>query len=150
MMIAAIIAIFVFVTVVLYARRARRNTELLRHYAECMNSFLADSETLLASDETPAEVVDLIEFVADKAADRRGAQEFLSVVIRRRKDLSVRPAGALARQIDEFQKHITEQAPWVWLYSSPDYTAQQAWVSGFTPNSTDALYSLAHVQIAAH
>ncbi len=51
---------------------------------------------------------------------------------------------------DEFQKHITEVAPWVWLYQSPDYTAQQAWVSGFVPNSTDSLYSLAHVKLAAH
>jgi peptide/nickel transport system substrate-binding protein len=47
----------------------------------------------------------------------------------------------------EFQRHITEMAPWVWLYVSPEYTAQQAYVSGFQPNPTDSLYSLAWVQL---
>lgn len=47
----------------------------------------------------------------------------------------------------EFQRHLTEMAPWVWLYASPEYTAQQPYVEGFVPNPTDSLYSLAQVQL---
>ncbi len=47
----------------------------------------------------------------------------------------------------EFQRYITEMAPWVWLYVSPEYTAQQPYVTGFVPNPTDSLYSLAQVQL---
>lgn len=47
----------------------------------------------------------------------------------------------------EFQRYITEQAPWVWLYVGYEYTAQQPYVSGFVPNPTDSLLSLAYVSI---
>lgn len=47
----------------------------------------------------------------------------------------------------EFQRHITEVAPWVWLYVSPEYTAQQSYVTGFVPNPTDSLVSLSQVML---
>jgi peptide/nickel transport system substrate-binding protein len=47
----------------------------------------------------------------------------------------------------EFQRHLTEQAPWVWLYVGYEYTAQQPYVTGFVPNPTDSLLSLAQVQL---
>jgi peptide/nickel transport system substrate-binding protein len=47
----------------------------------------------------------------------------------------------------EFQKYITEQAPWVWLYAGYGYTAQQPYVKGFVPSPTDSLLSLAQVTI---
>jgi peptide/nickel transport system substrate-binding protein len=48
---------------------------------------------------------------------------------------------------EEFQKHLAEQAPWVWLYQGYGYTAQQSYVTGFVPNPTDSLLSLAHVEL---
>ncbi len=48
---------------------------------------------------------------------------------------------------DEFQRYITEISPWVWLYNGNGYTAQQAYVTGFTPNPNDSLLTLAQVQI---
>ncbi len=51
---------------------------------------------------------------------------------------------------EDVQKQLAEMSPWVWLYQSPDYTAQQSYVSGFEPNPTDSLYSLGHVKLAAH
>ena len=47
----------------------------------------------------------------------------------------------------EFQKYLTEQAPWVWLYQGYSYTAQQPYVKGFVPSPTDSLLSLAQVTI---
>lgn len=47
----------------------------------------------------------------------------------------------------EFQRHITEVAPWVWLYTGFTYTGQQNDISGFVPNPTGAIYSLGQVQI---
>jgi peptide/nickel transport system substrate-binding protein len=46
----------------------------------------------------------------------------------------------------EFQQHLVEMAPWVWLYHDFEYTAQQPYVTGFEPNPTDSLYSLAKVR----
>jgi peptide/nickel transport system substrate-binding protein len=48
---------------------------------------------------------------------------------------------------EQFQKHLAEQAPWVWLYQGYGYTAQQQYVTGFVPNPTDSLLSLAHVEL---
>jgi peptide/nickel transport system substrate-binding protein len=48
----------------------------------------------------------------------------------------------------DFQKHLVEMAPWIWLYNGFEYTAQQPYVTGFQPNPTDSLYSLAWVQLA--
>ncbi len=47
----------------------------------------------------------------------------------------------------QFQRHLAEQAPWVWLYVGYEYTAQQPYVSGFVPSPTDSLLSLAQVTI---
>ena len=47
----------------------------------------------------------------------------------------------------EFQKHLVEMAPWIWLYNGYEYTAQQPYVSGFQPNPTDSLYSLAWTRL---
>lgn len=47
----------------------------------------------------------------------------------------------------EFSRHITEMAPWVWLYDSPNYTAQRSNVTGFVPNANASLVSLAQVQL---
>jgi peptide/nickel transport system substrate-binding protein len=47
----------------------------------------------------------------------------------------------------EFQRHLTEQAPWVWLYVGYEYTAQQPYVTGFVPNPTDSILGLAQVQL---
>ena len=47
----------------------------------------------------------------------------------------------------DFQKHITEVSPWIWLYNGFDYSAQQTYVKGFVPNPTDSLYSFALVSL---
>ncbi len=47
----------------------------------------------------------------------------------------------------EFQKHLTEMSPWVWLYHDFEYTAQQPYVTGFVPNPTDSLYSFSQVKL---
>ena len=40
-----------------------------------------------------------------------------------------------------FQKHLVEMAPWLWLYTGYEYSAQQSWVSGFIPHPGDKLNS---------
>ncbi len=55
-----------------------------------------------------------------------------------------------AKRLDiftQFQEHLTEVSPWIWLYNGYDYTAQQPYVSGFVPNPTDSLLTLAKVTI---
>ncbi|MEZ4668310.1 MAG: ABC transporter substrate-binding protein [Anaerolineae bacterium] len=47
----------------------------------------------------------------------------------------------------EFQKHLVEVAPWIWLYNDFEYTAQQPYVSGFIPMPTDSLYSFSQVKL---
>lgn len=47
----------------------------------------------------------------------------------------------------DFQRHIVEMAPWIWLYTDYEYTAQQPYVQGFVPMPTDSLYSLSHVTL---
>ena len=47
----------------------------------------------------------------------------------------------------QFQQHLVEMAPWVWLYHDFEYTAQQPYVTGFVPTPTDSLYSLAQVKL---
>ncbi len=56
------------------------------------------------------------------------------------------PAKRLAI-FSDFQKHITEVSPWIWLYNGFDYSAQQPYVKGFVPNPTDSLYSFAKVSL---
>jgi peptide/nickel transport system substrate-binding protein len=48
---------------------------------------------------------------------------------------------------DEFQTHITEVSPWIWLYTGFLYTGQQPYVEGFVPNPTGSLYSLGQVSL---
>lgn len=47
----------------------------------------------------------------------------------------------------QLQKHLVEQAPWIWLYNGFEYTAQQKYVEGFVPNPTDSLTSFASVKL---
>ena len=47
----------------------------------------------------------------------------------------------------QFQRHLAEMAPWVWLYTGYEYTAQQSYVEGFVPYPTDSLISLAQVSL---
>ncbi len=48
---------------------------------------------------------------------------------------------------NDFERHITEQAPWVWLYVGYEYTAQQPYVEGFVPSPMDSVLGLAHVTL---
>lgn len=47
----------------------------------------------------------------------------------------------------EWQKHIVEVAPWIWLYNGFDYSAQQPYVKGFVPMPTDSIYSFGQVKL---
>lgn len=47
----------------------------------------------------------------------------------------------------DFEKHITEMSPWIWLYNSYGYTAQQKNVDGFKPSPTGSLFSLSDVTV---
>ena len=47
----------------------------------------------------------------------------------------------------EFQKHLAEVSPWIWLYTGFEYTAQQPYISGFTPMPTASLYYLSEARI---
>ena len=47
----------------------------------------------------------------------------------------------------DFQKHLVEMAPWIWLYTGYEYSAQQAWVSGFVPHPGDKLTSFNAVSL---
>ena len=48
----------------------------------------------------------------------------------------------------EFERHLTEMAPWVWLFTGNTYTAQTAKVSGFAPSPTGSLFGLVDVTVA--
>ena len=103
MMEAAFAAIFALLAVMFFARRARRNTHLLHHYERCMNAFVEDAETLMDADETPEVVVELVAFIAAKAADRRAAREFLYVVLRHGRAIASGPSDQTAQAIAEFR-----------------------------------------------
>ncbi len=47
----------------------------------------------------------------------------------------------------EFERHLTEMAPWIWLYNGYEYTAQQSYVDGFVPMPNDSLYGLSQVSL---
>ncbi len=47
----------------------------------------------------------------------------------------------------EFQRHLAEKSPWVWLYTGFTYTAHQSYVKGWEPGSNDSLYFLYEVQL---
>ncbi|EKF19982.1 ABC transporter substrate-binding protein [Nitratireductor pacificus] len=46
-----------------------------------------------------------------------------------------------------FEKHLAEMSPWVWLYTSYIYTAQQQNVDGFVATPTGSLFGLSAVTI---
>ena len=47
----------------------------------------------------------------------------------------------------QFEQHLAEQAPWIWLSTSYSYTAQLKTVSGFEPSPTGTLFGLTKVSI---
>jgi peptide/nickel transport system substrate-binding protein len=47
----------------------------------------------------------------------------------------------------QFEQHLAEMSPWIWLSTSNTYTAQQKTVHGFVPSPTGTLVSLAKVTI---
>ncbi|MCR4264572.1 ABC transporter substrate-binding protein [Nitratireductor sp. ZSWI3] len=47
-----------------------------------------------------------------------------------------------------FEKHLAEVSPWIWLYTSYSYTAQQNNVEGFVPTPTGSLFGLSKVSVA--
>lgn len=48
---------------------------------------------------------------------------------------------------NQFQTHLAEMSPWVWLYTGFLYTGQLPVVEGFVPNPTGSLYSLGQVSL---
>ena len=47
----------------------------------------------------------------------------------------------------EFEKHITEMSPWIWLYTSNGYTVERENLEGFVPSPTGSLFSLSRVSV---
>lgn len=47
----------------------------------------------------------------------------------------------------DFERHIAEMSPWVWLYTSYGYTAQRKAVQGFVPSPTGSLFGLSAVTL---
>lgn len=47
----------------------------------------------------------------------------------------------------DFQRHLAETSPWIWLYSGFTYSAHQDYVSDWTPNASDSLYFLSDVKL---
>ncbi len=47
----------------------------------------------------------------------------------------------------EFQTHLAETSPWIWLYAGYSYTAHQSYVSGWEPAANDSLYYIAGVSL---
>ncbi|MCC7209842.1 MAG: ABC transporter substrate-binding protein, partial [Anaerolineae bacterium] len=56
------------------------------------------------------------------------------------------PAARLAI-FSDFQRHLTEVAPWLWLYAGYEYTAQQPYVKDFQPDPNDSLISFRQVKL---
>jgi len=48
----------------------------------------------------------------------------------------------------EFERHISEMSPWVWLFTGYTYTAQTEAVEGFEPSPTGSLFGLVDVTLA--
>lgn len=63
-------------------------------------------------------------------------------------------AGQIETDVDaryeifaEFQRHLAENSPWIWLYNGFVYTGQQTYVEGFVPNPTGSIFSLSQVTL---
>ena len=55
--------------------------------------------------------------------------------------------AARQRIFAQFNEHLAEMSPWVWLYNGYEYTAQQRHVEGFVPMPNDSLYGLSQVSL---
>ncbi|MCI0714094.1 MAG: ABC transporter substrate-binding protein [Chloroflexi bacterium] len=47
----------------------------------------------------------------------------------------------------EFQRHLAETSPWIWLYTGFNYTAQRDYVTDFTPTPTGYLFYLSETKL---
>jgi peptide/nickel transport system substrate-binding protein len=47
----------------------------------------------------------------------------------------------------DFQRHLVEMAPWIWLYTGYEYTANQPYVEGFVPDPNDSLLAFRQVRL---
>ena len=47
----------------------------------------------------------------------------------------------------QFQRHLTETSPWLWLYTGYTYTAHQPSVTNWNPIANDSFYFLYEVQL---
>lgn len=47
----------------------------------------------------------------------------------------------------EFQRHLAEMSPWIWLYTGFNYTAQRSYVTDFTPTPTGYLFYLSETKL---
>jgi peptide/nickel transport system substrate-binding protein len=45
----------------------------------------------------------------------------------------------------QFEAHLAQMSPWIWLYAANTYTAQQPYVKGFVPTPAGSLFSLSKV-----
>jgi hypothetical protein len=102
MMESALIAAAAFIAVFLFAAKSKRKTRRLKAYEQCMDVFLKDADTLLGADATPAEVVDLIEYMADKASDHKTAKQFLVAIARRHREMGGNDESEIARSLASF------------------------------------------------
>ena len=49
----------------------------------------------------------------------------------------------------QFQLHLTETVPWIWLYTNFTYTAQLSSVSGWNPGSNRSMRFLAEISLGS-
>jgi len=47
----------------------------------------------------------------------------------------------------QFEQHLAEMSPWIWLYAANNYTAQQKNVSGFVPTPAGSIFGLSKVTV---
>jgi len=47
----------------------------------------------------------------------------------------------------QFQRHLAETSPWIWLYNGYTYTGQQPWVTDFTPTPTGSIFYLSEAKL---
>lgn len=47
----------------------------------------------------------------------------------------------------EFERHLAEQSPWIWLSTSFNYTAQLKTVSGYEPSPTGTLFGITKISM---
>ncbi|MFK4825773.1 ABC transporter substrate-binding protein [Paenochrobactrum sp. BZR 588] len=47
----------------------------------------------------------------------------------------------------EFEKHIAEVSPWIWLYTSNNYAAFQKNVTGFEPRRTNSIFGVTKIKL---